>query len=155
VFLLSSAGNIRTFFAPQRSYAGLNKTILKKAKLVPDEMWNEDKTALVNAFGDMFYVNATTKSAEDSDGNRAFNIQLRGIPDEVCIELLSHDWTASGMVAIWTDTSSKGEVIAKVPLSVEAATNFCADNSGDYTETLFMFDIDWNYWSGLGIYIYE
>ncbi|MBQ8671015.1 MAG: hypothetical protein IJ525_00660 [Alphaproteobacteria bacterium] len=33
------AGNIRTFFAPQRSYADLNNsTILKKAKLVPEEM---------------------------------------------------------------------------------------------------------------------
>jgi len=147
------AGNIRTFFAPQRSYAGLNKTILKKAKLVPDEMWDEAGNGLENAFGDMFYVNATGKSAHDSYG--AFYIQLRGIPEEACIDILSHDWQASGMVAIYTDTSSKGEVIAKVPLSVEAATNFCADNSGDYTETLFMFDIDWNYWSGLGIYIYE
>ncbi len=152
------AGNIRAFFAPQKNYDGLNsenndgRKIIQKAKLVPDEMWNEDKTALVNAFGDMFYVNATGKSTHDSYG--AFYIQLKGIPEEACIDILSHDWQASGMVAIYTDTSSKGEVIAKVPLSVEAATNFCADNS-DYTETLFMFDIDWNYWSGLGIYIYE
>ena len=153
------AGNVRTFFASQGNYAGLHsenndgRKIIQKAKLVPDEMWNEDKTALVNAFGDMFSVDATSKSTHDNYG--AFDIQLRGIPEEACIELLSHDWQASGMVAIYTDTSSKGEVIAKVPLSVEAATNFCADNSGDDKDTLFMFDIDWNYWSGLGIYIYE
>ena len=145
------AGNIRAFFATQRSYEDLNDTILKKAKLVPDEMWNEDKTALVNAFGYMVAVQATSKSTHDSYG--AFYIQLRGIPEEACIDILSHDWQASGMVAIYTDTSSKGEVIAKVPLSVEAATNFCADNSGD-TDTLFMFDIDWNWWSD-GLYIYE
>ena len=152
------AGNVRTFFASQGNYAGLDsssdtgKAIIKKAKLVPDEMWNEDKTALLNAFGDMFYVNATSKSTHDNYG--AFDIQLRGIPEEACIELLSHDWQASGMVAIYTDTSSKGEVITKVPLSVEAATNFCADNSGDDKDTLFMFDIDWNWWSD-GLYIYE
>ncbi|MBR3501365.1 MAG: prepilin-type N-terminal cleavage/methylation domain-containing protein, partial [Alphaproteobacteria bacterium] len=42
------AGNIRSFFAPQKSYAGLSsysdtgKAIIKKAKLVPDEMWDGD-----------------------------------------------------------------------------------------------------------------
>ena len=80
------AGNVRTFFAMQRDYEGLDSStddgrkIIQKAKLVPDEMWNEAGNGLVNAFGDMFYVNATGKSAEDSYGNRAFQIQLHEIP---------------------------------------------------------------------------
>ena len=31
------AGNVRTFFAPQRSYDVLTNTVIKKAKLVPAE----------------------------------------------------------------------------------------------------------------------
>ena len=123
---------------------------------MPDEMWDDTAKKFKNVWGGSAYLTANTKSAEDSDNNRAFAIQIDEIPEEVCIELLSHDWTASGMVAIWTDTSSKGEVIAKVPLSVDIATNFCADNTYDDNrgETIFLFDVDWNYWSD-GIYIYE
>jgi len=44
------AGNVRTFFAPQRSYDGVNNTtILRKAKLVPDEMW--EGNSLRNVWG--------------------------------------------------------------------------------------------------------
>jgi len=34
------AGNVRSFFAPQRNYSGLSNTVIRKAKLVPDEMWD-------------------------------------------------------------------------------------------------------------------
>ena len=57
------AGNVRAFFASQRvhtdslgdemgKYDGAeNINVLKKAKLIPDDMWNSDKTAIENAFG--------------------------------------------------------------------------------------------------------
>ena len=132
--------------------------IIKKAKILPDEMITLDSTgkkitSITNPFGGRVVLNVQSKAT--SGDNHAFSINYQmGDNTQACIELLSHDWQASGMVAIYTDTSSKGEVIAKVPLSVEAATNFCTDNNGEGYDTFLLFDIDWNYWSN-GLYIYE
>ena len=168
------AGNIRAFFGPQKNYVGVycycsndscrgqtsgeGCPIIKKAKILPDEMITLDSTgkkitSITNPFGGRVVLNVQNKAT--SGDNQAFSINYQmGDNTEACIELLSHDWQASGMVAIYTDTSSKGEVIAKVPLSVEAATNFCTDNNGEGYDTFLLFDIDWNYWSN-GLYIYE
>ena len=79
------AGNVRTFFAPQRNYDGLNNhDVIKKAKLVPEEMWNGNE--IKNVFG------GDVKILYDS-GYKAFNIKLLDIPAESCIELLSQNWT--------------------------------------------------------------
>ncbi len=169
------AGNVRAFWGPQKNYEGVNCVcsddgcygqsdgdgcpIHKKAKIFPDEMITVDSTgkkitAITNPFGDGVVLCRINKAT--SDDNQAFSINYQmGDNTEACIELLSHDWTASGMVAVYTDTSSKGEVIAKVPLSVEAATNFCTDNNGEGNDTFLLFDTDWNYRSGMGLYIYE
>ncbi|MBQ8672416.1 MAG: hypothetical protein IJ525_07850 [Alphaproteobacteria bacterium] len=168
------AGNIRAFFGPQKNYVGVRCVcdnggytgettndgcpIIKKAKILPDEMITLDSTgkkitSITNPLGGGVMLGSTDKAK--SGDNQAFSIYYQmGDNTEACIELLSHDWIASGMVAVYTDTSSKGEVIAKVPLSVEAATNFCTDNNGEGNDTFLLFDIDWNYWSN-GLYIYE
>ena len=44
------AGNVRAFFAPQRNYEGVSNTVIKKAKLVPDEMWEDGKDQPQNVF---------------------------------------------------------------------------------------------------------
>ena len=177
------AGNIRAFFGPQKNYLGVycngyscNTTdgcmghsgvdsdgnityaqngcpIIKKAKILPDEMITVNAagkiTSITNPFGG--WVNLFTEHKSTFGDNQAFSIGYDfGDDMEACIELLSHDWQASGMVAVYTDTSSKGEAIAKVPLSVEAATNFCVDSDDEN----LLFDIDWNWWSD-GLYIYE
>ena len=54
------AGNVRTFFASQGNYVGLGSSadgskIVQKAKLVPDEMWNSNKTSLNNIWGGGFF----------------------------------------------------------------------------------------------------
>ena len=96
------AGNVRTFFANQPEgnggytgkYVGLDNTVIKKAKLVPDEMWDENKTKLINPFGGDFELFTHYGFSND------FAIFLSGIPQEVCIELVSQDWNASSPHAI-------------------------------------------------------
>ena len=94
------AGNVRTFFAPQRSYRGLsthdwcfgctNFELLKKAKLVPDEMWNSDKTALENVFGERVILDEVSTN----DGySPLFYISYINIPEEACIEIVTHSWS--------------------------------------------------------------
>ncbi|MBR3501653.1 MAG: hypothetical protein IKO06_01975 [Alphaproteobacteria bacterium] len=88
------AGNVRTFFANQPDgtgnngrYKDLNISVMKKAKLIPDEMWNENKTAMENAFGGSFSVYA------QSNFTSQYFISLSGISQEACIELVTKDWS--------------------------------------------------------------
>ena len=158
------AGNVRAFFAPQRSYAGLDSTsdddtincIITKAKLIPDEMLTTSphetcgKTIddITGAFGESISVYSFTK-ATDGD-NKAFSMSFSGsnlkggIPDEACIELISQDWTNANVDAIMIINSNEQEVYKKTPVDVETAVNLC----NKYFTLNFYFDIDTNstYW---------
>ncbi len=99
------AGNIHTFFANQKSYADLDgddKTIIKKAKLVPDEMLTLDSdgniTAMTNPFGGNVYLNGFAHSNENQvdQGKGYFRIYYKEVPEEACIDLMSQDWSATG-----------------------------------------------------------
>ena len=90
------AGAIRTFFAPQKSYDGLTVydatgiSVLKKAKLVPDDMWVEGENLPQSVWGNDVVV----------IGDVNFLISYDGIPEEACIELITYDWTAAGVTTI-------------------------------------------------------
>ena len=87
------AGNVRTFFAPQRSYEGLNtsgdtgQAIVKKAKLVPDEMWDGDD--IKNVWGGITHIHHSINGG----GTKNFTIDMQEVPNEACIELFSQDWS--------------------------------------------------------------
>ncbi len=141
------AGNIRTFFAPQKSYDGLiaydeNKGgyyVIKKAKLVPEEMWEDGKDNPQNVWGDDFFI--TTYSAN------AFTFQIYGIPQEACIEILSQDWSDLKVNHICHYGPPK---CAKTPLDFDTILLLCneSDESGNLitlgfdTKTVTDADID-------------
>ena len=129
------AGNIRTFFAPQRSYDEVgDKTILRKAKLVPDEMW--DGNNIKNVWGGVGNIWAESKS---SGGDRkAFAIYFE-IEKEACIELITHDWTTSGAFIVGSGGLNS---ILKVPVSIDDAVKECWDSLYLY----FDIDINSTYW---------
>ena len=88
------AGNVRTFFASQKNvkYLGLTDyQILKKAKLVPEEMLSGG-VEMENAFGGGFYV----ADSYINDLSNAYAIAINGLPEEACIELASYDWQSLG-----------------------------------------------------------
>ena len=89
---LSQIANIQmgigTLYAQQKNYAGINCVngsgdgcnVLKKAKIVPEEMWKNNK--LVNPFGG----NVSIQSVEyDGEADAAFSISYDGIPEDAAI----------------------------------------------------------------------
>ncbi|MBR3501751.1 MAG: hypothetical protein IKO06_02470 [Alphaproteobacteria bacterium] len=159
------AGNVRTFFAPQKSYEGVNKNkILCKAKIIPDEMWYSD-TSIINVFGYGVYVENAYKST--SGDNKAFKItyKLPSSEENFCIELLSQDWTDVGIIGIQINaphTATTNVSNLTVPISIEDAVTACtkATNAiitagsssligtkASMIQVIFYFDVNSNCWS--------
>ncbi|MBQ8671008.1 MAG: hypothetical protein IJ525_00625 [Alphaproteobacteria bacterium] len=140
------AGNVRAFFAPQRNYDDLSTNVIKKAKLVPDEMWDGGSdTNPVNAFGGNFVFSAENlTSASNISGS--FVIMIDSIPQEACIEIATMDWRADSgnsvvnisvngtmdeTLAQYTDncTDSAHNVCAKnMPMDIATASNACSSD---------------------------
>jgi len=83
--------NTQTFFQSQKKserYADVyNKDIWKKAKLIPDEMWDGD--SVKNIFGGDFEMETGSNVGD-------FVVEFRGLPTEACIELATLDWGVIG-----------------------------------------------------------
>ena len=153
------AGNVKTFFAPQKSYTGLTKAVIKKAKLVPDEMLelNADGTIkqINNAFGG-------TVSMESIKNN--FVINFDNISTEECIELVTQDWSSSSVFTVGVFNGfegglnflastnridlnyqcSKGEVnteygyiICDTTIQIDTATTYCGASNANSVSFAF------------------
>ncbi len=118
--------NIRTFFANQRNYVDLNPAslrIIKKAKLVPDEVWSDGH--LQNAFGGSFEM-AVVSNAEYS--GKMFTIEITDIPQEACIEIASNDWSvSSGLLGYAINANSSTFLVSC--FSDYPGTAACKNNS--------------------------
>ena len=142
------AGNVRTFFSTQSNYAGLvDPNVIKKAKLVPDEMWNSSKTAMENVFGGLFSIYAADKSS-NHDG-KAFTFEISGLPQEACLEIVSMDWKGNSggnimEIAINKESSpgnsaqqyfgnctstSNDFCVSDMPINIESAIGACKEDS--------------------------
>jgi len=102
------AGNVRTFFAPQRSYEGLSGCyndndyckLIKKAKLMPDEMWDDTDKQFNNVFG--YRVELQNAHKSSNTDNQAFRIRYAVPADyELCIELASYEWSTAGVKGMY------------------------------------------------------
>jgi len=110
--------NVRSFFASQRNYGGLSSvgdalSLIKKAKLVPEEMIDESSSIvdndmglthhIFNAFGGgvVLWNDYEGGSVEDckTEGSLCnyFDIVFFRLPPEACIELATQDWRSSAM----------------------------------------------------------
>ncbi|MBO6281548.1 MAG: hypothetical protein ILA52_02070 [Alphaproteobacteria bacterium] len=111
-------GNMRTLFSSQKQYGvaespcyTANDCIyLKKAHIIPDEMWGSDGVTVENAFGGKVFLQATTKKLGERD-LKGFSIQLQDLPEEACMSLSTYDWgssSSSGLVALAINNGSGG-----------------------------------------------
>jgi len=150
-------GNVRSFFAPQNSYEGLSsypvgQPIIKKAKLIPEEMWEDGKDQPQTIFGYNFYLEFTDKSKRGD--NRAFEIGYRiGYNTDACIELATQDWTGANVSFIRLGNGGPvGEKYFKLPIPIDKATDACSNmvqkaqniNAGNLCSLAFYFDADMN-----------
>ena len=104
--------NIKTMYAQQSSYEGLNNKTAVDMGLVPDELnagYNEYDTGkkdddgnaikgnrqdLTNSFNGNVYISAAS-SVGGEDDNLAFYIIYTGLSKEACITLATNDWGSS------------------------------------------------------------
>jgi len=151
------AGNVRAFFAPQRNYDGLGWCrndndatrayckLIKKAKLMPDEMWDDTDKRFNNVFG--YDVQLYTANKSTSDDKQAFRIYC-GLPgeEEICIELVSQDWSNSNVSFI--QVGGGGPIAPKyikLPISVDSAVNVCSDMISQHVRYGILFSITFHF----------
>ncbi len=158
------AGNVRSFFAKQGNYDGVDCIcgddgcgfadnggatvingcpIIKKAKIFPDEMLILDSegniTGTINAFGGM--IESLTESKSISNDNKAFLLHFYDIPQEACVDLLTQDWSNAGVNGIYTQAKNSAYYVARTPIEISDAVTMC--NNDLYYLTLY-FDVDIN-----------
>ena len=154
------AGNVRTFFAGQGNYAGLNtnddtgKAIVKKAKLVPDEMLELNENGSIKQINNAFGGEVGLRH-NDWLGHDGFYIAIGSLPQQACIEIVTQDWKSVSSVkaiiissygAVGYYAMTKGVSVTQcpdydnifcsdsetraIPLNIDQATTVCSDNIG-------------------------
>ncbi|MBR3502176.1 MAG: hypothetical protein IKO06_04645, partial [Alphaproteobacteria bacterium] len=116
------AGNVRAFWGPQKNYIGVYCScydgscngqsdgdgcpIVKKAKIFPDDMITVTDSkimSITNPFGGDVSLNSyNDEHTVSKNGKGAFEISFFSIPEEACIEILSHDWSVSSATYVCT-----------------------------------------------------
>ena len=95
------ATNIRTLYAQQTTYAGLNGITAHQMGVVPDELGsysNDFSNKFTNAFNGGVEINSFSRA-----NNQAFQISYYAIPESACIALATQDWGSgysSGLVSV-------------------------------------------------------
>jgi len=138
--------NIRTFFAPQKAidiYFDADFKIddtydqmIKKAKLVPDEMMEIVEgepiiRSITHAFGGSVVL-------KGNKTEKKFVIRFHNIPEEACVDLLTQDWsnTYSKYISIEFSTFYNFEAPVAVDLAVKACDKAYADPDNTYGVSL-------------------
>ena len=91
--------NIRTLYAQQTTYEGLNTANAIKMGVTPDELGTG--TTLTNAFAGPLYIGTSNRLSSSSDD--AFYIAAVKIPKEACVTLATLDWGSSyssGLISV-------------------------------------------------------
>ena len=118
------ATRVQTLFASQRNYSdfgsGATKIdLIKKAKIFPEETFTgscahnsgEPQNGASNIFGGCIELYAWYLNGPDSPYGKTFIISMHEIPEDICVALLTYDWTSAfgdQLVAIGTDVDVEG-----------------------------------------------
>ena len=134
------AGNIHSFFGPQKNYDGVsNNTVIRKAKLVPEEMWEYNTSGAFIKFTNVFDGDFGLSLAGIVESfNTGFKFVLTKIPEDVCIELLSQDWNSTNMKVI-CKLDSQAKCILP-PVDIDKAIQVCKNSDNAYLNFLFDYD---------------
>ena len=155
--------NIKTLYAQQKTYTGLNNTSAVSMGVVPDELGTS--ATLTNAFNGAVNIQAAASTA--ASDNKAFTITFNGLSKEACITLATNDWgsgyssgliyikatgaknetydvtSAAGLIGCSGSTATGSAVACpghNMPMPVQAAANACNCNAGNQCA------IQWKYY---------
>ena len=119
--------NIRTLYAQQQNYSGLDNYTAVQMGVVPDELvgtLSGTTQALKNAFLGTVYIGAGTvtgmDAGTDSGANRGFFVIMNGLPKEACVTLATNDWGSGyssglvGIVASGAEQTADSALVQKV-----------------------------------------
>ena len=107
--------NIKTLYAQQNSYEGLEVDSAISMGVVPDELVstpldaNGANGALTNAYNGSVYINAADSG---TGANSAFYIVFDGLSKEACISLATNDWGSSyssGLIGMQATATEHGD----------------------------------------------
>ncbi len=118
------AGNMRTFYKNAKTdYSqNLTKSVVKKAKLLPEEMWVLDNQGNISEFSYPFGL------FEFSWVNKyGYMMNLYDVPQEACIELATYDWRILGENLYSIGIEHEGD--SHILTSVDTDCNSSTDNS--------------------------
>ena len=158
--------NIKTLYAQQKSYKGLDRESAMEMGAIPDELGSYPYN-LTNPFNGRVYVSS------DINDENTFIVSYDELPKEACISLVTNDWGASvssGLVAVaaaGTGTSvvlynanekymhigcqgiengvyntyvaCSGGSVLSVPMSPDKATAACACDEGNTCSVGWMY----------------
>ena len=96
--------NVKTLYAQQNTYTGLNNGTAVSMGVIPDELgtvYNSSNASLTNAFNGPVFIKQSDSTSKD-DG-KAFIIEFNNLSREACITLATNDWGSgfsSGLIAL-------------------------------------------------------
>jgi type II secretory pathway pseudopilin PulG len=124
--------NIRTLYATQGSYNGINTKLLFEVQVMDRAMCPESsgncKTSGTNAFGGDINVNsANGGSGTDS----AFSIEYVNIPRNACVTLATTAWggSSSGLISLTVNGSTTDS--DTLPISIVNANTSCSKDANN------------------------
>ncbi len=115
--------NIKTMYAQQNTYDGLNNENAISLGVVPDELVVKStsgstvKTELLNSFNGPVFIFASDSTS--SGDNKAFTIEFNNLSKEACITLATNDWGSgysSGLIALRAAGKSSTEKTEKLKI---------------------------------------
>lgn len=132
--------NIKTLYAQQNTYSGLNNGTAVSMGVVPDELgtaYSGDSATLTNAFNGPVFIKQSDSTAAN-DG-KAFTIQFNNLSREACIALATNDWGSgysSGLIALQVrGTSTSASSTAGTPLLNGTYIGNAGSSSGSFIAT--------------------
>ena len=97
--------NIKTIYAQQKNYNGLDTATAISIGAVPDELGTSTASnfTLTNSFGGSVFI--------ITNSYNTFEIYFSSLPKEACIALATNDWgNSSGLIAIQATSTSAWEL---------------------------------------------
>ena len=97
--------NIRTLYAQQTTYDGLDESTAIKMGIVPDSLTTLNSWPYItNVFGGPFEIHVGGR--DNYSDNKAFFVGFRDLPKNVCLEIATKDWgdASSGLISVGNST---------------------------------------------------
>ena len=106
--------NIRTMYAQQKKFTGLNNESAVSMGIIPDELVVRDNngnySSLTNSFNGSVFVGAAKANGDDTE-QTAFVLSFNGLSKEACITLATNDWGSSyssGLIVVKVQNGALG-----------------------------------------------